>query len=760
MALEYDHTTPVLNNTSVDQIAQADGVIDQLASLSFDIPDADIVRNLNHRINDSDAYWNDAKGFDLKNVRAENTRLHLGQVDEAGLYKHQKQYKENQIFIAEESILAYVTSQIAGPLVIPAGKEDMHKLFASDLEKAIKCFCEDIINLEQIVELCVRNILNKRLAVIHLFYDKDLDDINIKAEDPEHIILDKNCELGGNPGFVCHVLKRTPEQLINEFPDKETEILEKLGIQRRTPKQMTRELAVRKVFVTHYNKKNEPEEGLVWYFENIVLAKMKSPNYLYARKDLNLLKYPKKPYIFGNLVNYGTHLIDSTTPLEQAAPMQQYLMRRGRQIAENADKANGVLVIATSSGLTKDDGQNLTGDPNQKLFIENEGGQSLNQLVMQLQAQVLPDYVIQDKQDARMQVGNLMGAPTDFTGSQADDGDPTLGQVMIKKNQAAGRQDLMVRSITRMLSELYEYLTQMFLVWYDDKPRNFTFDAGDGEFDYITLKRDLIQKGIRVKASKPANPDRSRIEAIVLQLLKEKAISLLDGYKLLQLDNAQQLYDNWAKQSSDPQSLARDAADIVDQSEAYVAFLDIMNGKDVPEKENPTKEYVLSLRKLMIDGTFTDERGDVKSFMNAKHSLQNKFVKYVNKCLDIVETKIQLEEASDQGGPEGLRPSTALPPLQPPQQPGQAPGSGQPGTVAGPQMPPVGAPGQPPMPGGPMQGPPVGPPMAGGMMPPPMGMPQGPQPMTASSVFAGSGMPSPGGAPVPQPGNPGSLPMV
>lgn len=733
MALQYTQTDAVLDNTNVDNITGGTGVIDQFPGLSFEMDDREIVKNLDTRINDSESYWNSAKGFDLKNVRAENTRMHLGKVDEGGLYKHQKQYKENQIFIAEESIVAYVTSQIAGPLVIPAGSEEKEKLFAINLEHAIKCYFEDVVNLEQIIELSVRNILNKRLAVVHFYYDKGLKEIITEAVDPEHLILDKNCALGQNPGFICHTLKRTTEELINEFPDKEEEILARLGIKRKTPKRMTQEIAIRKVWITHYDESNQPQEGVVWYFDNIVLDKCRNPNFLYAKKDQNLLRYPKKPYIFGNLVNYGTHLIDSTTPLEQAAEMQKYLMRRGRQIAENADKANGVKVISTNSGLSKDDGQNLNGDPNQTLFVADANNQGVEHLVTQLQAQVLPDYVLQDKQDARMQVGNIMGAPTDFTGSQADDGDPTLGEVMVKKNQAAGRQDMMVRAMTRLCGEMYEYLTQMMIVWYKDT-RQFTYDAGDGEFDFISIKRDLIQKGIRVKASKPANPDRSRIEATVLQLLKEGALSLLDAYKLLQLDNAQQLYDNWAKQKADPMSLARDALDVIDEAEAYVAFTDIMAGRDVAEKENPTKEYVLSLRKLMINDTF----------LKAKKSDQNRFIKYVNTCLDSLEQRLALDEASaiDQDG-EGLRPGAPLPDPNQPQQP---------------PMPPQG---QPPMP--PMGGPSMAPP--GGMAPPPMGMaPQGPPmpppPPSPSSILTGTPIPAPGQAPQPNSGNPASLPMV
>jgi hypothetical protein len=708
MAVQYDRTSPVYDNTNVDNISQQSGVIDKLPSLSLDIPDSEIIRNLDYRINESRDYWDDAKGFDLKNARNENTRYYLGKIDEKGLYKHQKPYKENQIFLGEESITSYVTAQIAGPVVIPASKMDRSKLFASDLEKAIKAHGEDIVDLERIVELVVHNIRLKRLGVIKLWYDPNYGskgEILACSRNPENIILDKNATLGSNPAFVCDVLKMSAEEMLARFPKKQDEIMKKLGIKRKTPKQMSQEIAVREVWVTHY-KNNEPQEGVVWYFEDLVLEKDRNPNYLYASENKNLLKLPKKPFIFGNLVNLGDHLIDDTTPVEQAIEQQKVLNRRGRQIMENADKANGLLVISTDSGLTKDDAQNITGDPNQKLVIKT-AGQAVNQLVMQLEAKALPDYVINDKLDARMQVGNLLGAPTDFTGSQADDGDPTLGEVMVKKNQSSGIQDKMVRAITRMLGDYYEYLVQMMIVWYDED-HSFVHDAGNGDFDYITLTRSLIEEGIRVKSGKPASPDRSRIEAITMKLLEQKAISLLDAYKQLQLDNPQQLYDNWAKQNADPMSLARDVDTVIDESEAYIVYQDIMDGKKVQPKQNPTKEYILSLRKLMIN----DE------FLEAKKSRQQAFDKYVNECLDSLEVRLELDQAG-QEDPTGqnLRPEVPLQPLQPPM-----PQMGAPGMTPPSPMPPGG---QPPMP----QGPPV-------PGQPPMGMPGMQQPPTPASVYA------------------------
>jgi hypothetical protein len=299
-----------------------------------------------------------------------------------------------------------------------------------------------------------------------------------------------------------------------------------------------------------------------------------------------------------------------------------------------------------------------------------------------------------------------------------------------------------------MLGELYEYIAQMFIVWYTEK-RHFTYDAGDGEFDYVTMSRELIHKGIRVKAAKPANPDRSRIEAITLKLLDQKAISLLDAYKLLQLENAQQLYDNWTKQSADPNALARDALDILDTSEAQVAFEDIMNGETIPVKENVTKEYILALRKLMIDGVFTDSKGEEKSFINAPKGAQNRFAKYVDKCIDQLEMKLALEDASEIGPPTGesLRPGAPLPnPNQP--QPMGVPGMGAPQGMPPGAMPPVGG----------AMGAPQPPMMSGPVGPPPMGAPM-PQP-SLSSVFGGTPVPAPGQAPAPQPGSPTSLPQL
>lgn len=688
---DYEQISPPLNDQRVDRLEDVpSGEIDRLPSLNLDIPDKDIIRNLDLRIEDSRTYWDIPEGFNLRESRAENMRLFLGrQIDVTHLYRFQVPYVENEIFVAVETIVAYLTNQQPQPEVYPAQDDQRSRILAVDLEKALSAHSQKF-HLTALLEVCVRNLLLKRLGVIYLHFDPNYGkngEIIPQAIDPEHLIIDKNAVLGGNPAFICHILKYSVEELISEYPDKKEEIFDALGIVRGTPKQLTREVAVRRVWVTHYDEKGKPQEACVIYFGKLVLAKYKNPNYLYARGH-NFLDMPEKPFIFLNYINDGQHAIDITTPVEQAANMQNILNKRGRQIMENADKANGLLVISTDSGLTKDDAQNLTGDPNQKIIIKT-AGQPVSSLVYQVPPHSLPSYVMDDKMDQRMTIHNIMGTPNEFTGN--DDAQPgeekTLGQAMMAKNQAAGRQDLIVRSIDRFMDHYFNYLVQMMLVWYTEK-HLFVYNGGDGEFDYITMHRDLIEDGmaVTVKSGATLPFDKSRQESVALNLAKMGMIDPYNLYRDLHMNNPQKRYDAWYKWKTQPDSLARDSEDSESESAAYVDFIEIMNGKDVKPREDASKEHVLTHRKQML----TDK------FLKAGSKLRNAFLKHLEAELASLELRTSLDQMAEQGA-EMLNPNMPIQPpalpQQPPMMPPQMGGSMPPGApVPGGGMAPVGAP--------------------------------------------------------------------
>lgn len=736
---DYEQISPVFNDQRVDRLDDApSGVIDEFPSLNLDVSDYDIIKNLEMRVKDSQSYWDIPEGFNLRESRNENMRLFLGrQIDTTHLYRFQVPYVENEIFIGVEAMVAYLTNQQSQPEVYPSQDTDRSRKLAIDLEKCLMAHGQKF-DLRAVLEVCIRNLLLKRLGVIYLHFDPDYGDngeIIPLAVDPEHLVVDKNAALGSNPAFICHMLKYSVEELCYEYPDMKDKIFDACGIVKGTSKQMSQEVNVRRVWLTHYDKKGKPQEGCVTYFGKLVLAKYKNPNYLYARGK-NFLDKPQKPFIFLNYINDGQHMIDTTTPIEQAANMQNVLNKRGRQIMENADKANGILIISSDSGLTKDDAQNLTGDPNQKLIIKT-AGQPTSSLVYQVPPHDLPSYVIDDKLDLRLTIHNIMGTPSEFTGN--DQADPnkeqTLGQSMMAKNQASGRQDLIVRSVDSFMDKYYKYLVQMMLVWYTEK-HFFVFNGGDGEFDYITLHRDLIEDGMAVcvKSGTTLPFDKSRQEAVALQLAKMGMIDPYNLFKDLHMDNPQKRYDAWFKWKSDPQSLARDSQDTMAESSAYVDYIELLAGKDVPPHDDATKEHILTHRKQML----TD------NFLKAGKRIQNKFLTHLEKELASLELRVGLDELSEQG-PQMLSPQVPIPPPQMPMQPGMAPPGipGQQPSMGG--MAPQGAP----MPGQapPMPMPPQGMPMP---QPNPQGMPMG----------AGTGLMNPANPRMPGPNNITALPTL
>lgn len=737
---DYAQANPVLNDSKVDRLADLQpGEIDELPTLAIDIPDNQIIRNLENRINDSVGYWDTPEGYNLRNARSENTRLYLGkQIDTRSLYRFQTPYVENQIYVAEQAILSYVTNQAPQPEVSPAQDTPRSKIFASDLEKVCMAHSQKV-NLQQLLEASVRNALNKRIGIIYFEFvpnHGNNGEIIPKALNPEEVIIDKNARQGENPAFISRQLKMSVNEACGRWPGKKEDIYKECGIQRGTYKQLEEILNIREVWITYYDKKYEPQEAVVYYFGSVVLEKDKNPNWVYST-DKNFLDMPRKPFIPLNFDNDGQHWIDETSAVEQAGHMQALLNKRGRQLMEVADKANGILVIDTRSGIDKAQSQDLTGDPNQHIVIAGIPGVNNQELIFRLPPPEIPDFLMADKTDQRTTIHALMGTPSEFTGSNDGDVDPeTLGQAMMKKDQASGRQDLYVRAIDRFMNAYFNYLVQMMVVWYNEK-HFFVYNGGDGEFDYLTISRDLIEDGIavNVKSGTTLPFDKQRQEAIVLQLMKnDMSISLLDAYKLLHMQNPQQLYDNWAKQKVDPMALARDAMDEMDEAKAYIAYVEIMAGKEPKDPDDCTKEFVLSLRKLMI----RDE------FIKTKKKVQLKFLKYVEKAVSSLEVRMSL----DMMGKEGiqlLEPQQPIQPLPPPV-PLPPPGMGQPPMMGG--APPPGMP-----PGAPMGMPPSGgmPPPPGGMPPPmpgqPMPQPGIPQPQ---SLLSGLNMPNPSQPPQPQ----------
>lgn len=711
---------------NLDDLSNKDGEMYQLPIVSLELDDAYIIKNLHQVIEDSKDYYNDINHFNLKNKRLKNAQMLQGNhLAENKLYRHQTPFIDNEIFVGIDSILAYVCAQTPRAEVYPASDKKDSIVLAQNLEKYMLAHSEKF-ELPRKMEGAVYNLIGKYIGILKLRWDPlhgEHGEIVPEVVDPNHIIIDKNAKLGENPRFICHVLKDSVEGLIAKFPDKEEAILQHFTIKRKGSRNMSAEIAYREVWFTWY-KDNKPEEAVAWYVDNLVLDKSENPNWLYGDEGENFLDSPMKPFIPFNLTNDGSHWLDRSNALDQAIPQQDILNKLGRQVLDNLATANGFKVI-DSHAMTKDDAQNFTGDPNQLLLVKTKPNQNVSDVVAQLTPQIVSSELIAQLASTKQTLHGILGTPTQFTGS--DEGETeTASEAMMIKNQASGRQDKIVRAVDYAMDRYFKFLAQMITVWYTEK-HYATINGGDGKFDFIEMHKDKIEKGmsVRVQSGTTLPFDKTRQESVGLNLAKMGLLAPYDVYKLLHMENPQKLYDNFMKWKSDPTQLAMDISGDDANTDAVVDWTELIAGRAPTDRDDPTHEYIEQMRKLLI----TDE------FRDAKPKIQSAIIKFINKAVDSLELRTELDEASK--APEEPKPlpqsvlAMGVQQVQPQMMPQGMP-QGAPGMPQSPMMPPQAPPMQPPQ-ASPMQsimqqGPVPGVPPTVGQTPPGQ-MPQGPMPM-------------------------------
>jgi len=660
---------------------QETGLVEQMPVLSLDVPDKELIENFKRWEEDARSYWDDPKGFDLANRRKKNMLYWRGiQLDEDKLYSYQIPYVQNELFVATETITAYTTSSNPSAEVCPEDDTPQSKVLAESLEWGLNVHSEKF-KLKEKIEKVERSMYLKYVGAIKLYWDENLEDIVPKVIEPENIVVDKACRMGENPLFVCETCTATVQQIFNLFPEKKDAFMREIGRVRTSSKLESSVYAYKEIWFTEINDEGETE-CVAWYIGNLLLGKAKNPNFLYDGDGVqitNFLPRPMKPYVFFNYMNSGAHMIDETSPFEQAIPLQDALNKRGRQIMENADTANSILVLK-SGAISTEEAENITRDPNQILVLQTQGDAPVNSAFGEITPHLLPNYVLNDKQDIKNAIHEIMGTPSQFRGAQDRGGAGTLGEARMMKEQAGGRQDKIIECLEAGLDTYYNLLVQMMKVWYKS-PKKFACRDNDGKFVYVELSREKIPDvaWVHVEHGSTQKKDKNRDEQIAMNLAQMGLIDPYNLFKDLGMKNAEQRYDTLVKFKMSPDSLTTELRAEMQNRQAYIDFACIMNGEDVKGHDDVDAEHILAHRTQIT----TDK------FLYAKPERQEAMIAHIQEEVYLLSQRVKLQEASMQGLlVDPNMPVTPQVPELPPQMPQQMPMQGG--------MPPQGAPmGQP-----------------------------------------------------------------
>jgi hypothetical protein len=611
---------------------------EQTALFNLDMDDEKLVKMVVRSLDSNIGYWEKAP-FLLSRTDSENMKYLLGdQVDANKLNPNtQTRYVDNRLHSGIRAILSYATGRPAKPSLSPSKTDDKYKRMARNMQSFLYQHVVDHdVNLE--MRLGLKNLISRKRAVIKLRFDEDygpFGDIISENIDPSDIVVDQYAGFRDNPNKIYHRQQGTIEELCAKFPDKQEEIYTAFGFKRGVFTQLTRMVTYWECWFTYYDDKYQKCEGVCWFLpkSNCILGKMKNPNWLYKgstknQKIVNILNAPPKPFVFLNYLNSGRSFIDETCLMDQAVPMQDILNKRGRQLAENSDYANGRTLIDKRVMEQADAQKFINKHPRTIGLIDTtQTNNDINKAVLQLPVAQLPSYVMQDKVDARNEIYEMLGVNPQFMGSQIQQTkNPTLGQDLMANNKAQALQDDLVGVMNQGYKDYYHLLLQLCTVYLNDDYWIMT-KGYDGQYVMIQLHDENLDTNVRmtVETDSTLPLDKQALRATAIQLLQMNKIDELSAYEMIGLPDPEKLVERHIRSVLDPYTYMESIEQKMFSAEAEADIALVTLGKKPEDRDDYSERYFGHWNLFMASNRFQRlNLGQQQRLTDFLHQVANK----------------------------------------------------------------------------------------------------------------------------------------
>lgn len=633
-----------------------DSQANEVAVFDLDLSDHDLIQTIKKPINDSKKFWNGKRGdngFDLDERRKRNLRAWSGEHYEGiSMYDHNVPYVDNRIFPNIETIAPIVANQIPQIQALPNGDSVTQIRFAQDIEKIMKRWAETQ-EFEDKMTTGVRNVQLDYVAIFKQRWDENAGrngEVILELLEAEDVIVDHNARMYENPRFVAHRQTASVQELIFKFPEKENDILQHFAIKQKRTTQMTELQEYWETWFTYYEDDGTPKEGVAWLLDfTLVLGKMENPNWEEENEEgvrKNYLDAPVKPFFFLNVFNKGKHKIDNNAAIDQAWHQQKIVNKRGRQIVENADQSGSGIVYNTSM-IGKKDMAKLIGAPDEKVGVKGD----VNRAFARMSPPLLPQYVVEDKFDARNEIDNFFGA---HDVSQGRGGGKTATQDVLQVEKDNSRQSMLVRGVERVSLQIFRHTIQMMKVYYVED-HYFTITGENGQFDMISMKNDDIEDGLDITIIRGSTLPNDRASNIA-KVENAAAIGFADPYtywEVMQtgvIPSPQTIVKRLVDWSTDQAKFVQSARDDEFNREAMIDIKVLNAGEEPKVRSEPQVEYIDFRKKYLLSGDFQD----------LEPAIQMAHIKHLEASIENAQRMLSLQQGQLLGSEEEGQPVAGM----------------------------------------------------------------------------------------------------
>lgn len=257
----------------------------------------------------------------------------------------------------------------------------------------------------------------------------------------------------------------------------------------------------------------------------------------YQSYYFNHFDNPRKPYIFATVLNNENSPIGQTDFITQAAPLQENIDERKRDITENAKIVNGTILI-DSTVMSKEDAQRLRYEAGGVIW-----GKGVVAGVKRETGPALPNFYIEDMGDSRQQIDDLMAASSAFKGQR--EGQETKGGRLALIEQSFLRLNELVQVVDYVSFELFNWFYQLAKVKYTEHHYAKTIGK-EKAVEMLTLIQDDFEDGseVRVIGGKTLPEDRQFKYTQAQEDMKNGVISPVDYFEAAGYDSPQEKAKN------------------------------------------------------------------------------------------------------------------------------------------------------------------------------------------------------------------------